>query len=443
MSKRTLVVVAALIALGVGAWIYANRGPADETSEPPTEPAQRERVEAPATETDEDSAPEFVVDGEEDVFKSQVAGATVQMRARLVGMESSKWLLLRVTATEPAARIYPIVGDANSASSDADPTTGEFHTSVRVAAGQVLHLAAYSRWGDLLGKTSTARELQPDETFVWEPVLDLEGLYRDYYFRFDSEPEQVFPHSLPDRFRVDVFDAGVQLWIEASEYVYQAEQVYRMRVPADRAVLAHLNDLPAGVAAWRVETSEGRTEQEPELVRLVERVRVFVPNEIVQETNRGQNHGFLFTTDSLGVRSDRDLLPLPDGQNHLLEGPYLGTTSLRIGQRFYRCAFTEGGDYTLGESPIVEVYSGKLARLQLTLANDPGPDTQVFWRIKKDQVQVSKQAMPFVYLGETAQFEVPVGTVRVEARLGIDGAWVSASIEVPPEGTEHRLVLPD
>ncbi len=98
MSKRTLVVVAALIALGVGAWIYANRGPADETSEPPTEPAQRERVEAPAPETDEGPAPEFVIEGEADVSKSQKTGATVQMRARLVGSESSKWLLLRVTA---------------------------------------------------------------------------------------------------------------------------------------------------------------------------------------------------------------------------------------------------------------------------------------------------------------------------------------------------------
>jgi hypothetical protein len=295
----------------------------------------------------------------------------------------------------------------------------------------------------LLGSTTTARGLDPEEVFLWEPVLDLEGLYRDYYFNFHPESVQEFPYPLTDSFQVDVFDAGTKLWLESTGYDCQADKVYRLRVPAQRSVLAQLNQFGPGVAGWTVDPSEGRSEQEPEQIRLGKQVRVLVPNDVALEADRYRYRGFNLMTDALGVTAFQQLEPLADGLHHEFTGLYVDTTSFRIGQRFYRCAFTEGGDYSLQDPSIVEIYSGELARLQLTLANDPGPDTQVFWRIKRDQVQVSKQAMPFVYRGGTAQFEVPVGTVRVEARIGIDGEWVSANIEVPHEGTEHRLVLPD
>ena len=443
MSKRYLAVVAALIVLGVAAWIYSHIGPKEEGPPPPEETAQRELVESPKTEVDESPASEQATEYTEHTPGPEAPSATVQMRARVVGSESSPWLLLRATQSEPARRIYPIVGDANSASSEADLTTGEFNTSIQVACDEVLHLGVYSRLGDLLGSTSTARGLEPDEVFLWEPVFDLEGLYRDYYFSIHLESVQGFPDQLAERFQVDVFDVGAKLWLESSSYDYQADKVYRLRVPSNRSVLAQLNQFDPGIAGWTVDPSEGRNEREPALIRLGGRVRVLVPNEVALEADRYRNQDFNLMTDTLGVTTVPGLEPLADGLNHELTGLYSNTTSFRIGQRFYRCAFSEGGEYALGDPSIVEVYAGELARLQLTLENDPGPDTQVFWRIKSDQVQLSKQALPFVYLGRTAQFEVPVGTIRVEARLGIDGSWVSASIEVPRQGTEHRLVLPD
>ena len=446
MSKRNLVFVAALVALGVGAWIYFDRGPNEETSDPPSEPAQRELVEAPSTEVAEDPTPdpasEQATESAEDTPKPESLVATVQMRARVVGTENPKWLLFRVSHSEPSKRIFP-VGDELSGSCEADPATGEFNASIEVAAETVLHLGAYSPHGDLLGSSSTGHALESDEVFIWEPVLDLEGLYRDYYFTFHPESAQDFPYPHADELIVNTFDAGVKLPLESVGFDYQPNKIYRMRVPAKRAVLAHLNYFDPGVAGWTIDVNEGVSEQEPELIRLVGRVRVLVPNAVAFEASRFRNDNYNMMTDALGVTDSRDLEQLPDGLHHGFSGFYTSTTSFRIGQRFYRCTFPEGGDYFLDDPAITEVYSGDLARLRLSLAKDVGPDAQVFWRVRKDQVEVSRRSFPYSRGDSSAQFEVPIGRIRVEARVGIDGDWVSANIDVPREGTEHRLVLPD
>jgi hypothetical protein len=442
MSKRNLALLAALIALGVAAWVYLNRGPQEESTDPADQPARRELVEAPAKQAAEQAAPEQAPERSEDIPAPKSMRATVQMRARIVGTENPKWLLLRIGHSKPAARIYP-VGDELTESCEADATTGEFNASIEVAAEEVLHLGAYSRDGDLLGSSSTGRGLESDEVFVWEPVLDLEGLYRDYYFTFHPESAQDFPYPHADELIVSTFDAAVKLPLGSASFDYQLDRVYHMRVPATRAILAHLNYFDPGVAGWTIDVNEGVSEQEPELIRLVGRVRVLVPNEIALEASRFRNDNYNLMTNSLGVTDSRDLEPLPDGLHHGFSGFSTDTTSFRIGQRFYRCAFPEGGDYFLDDPAITEVYSGDLARLRLTLAKSPGPDTQVFWRVRKDQVEVSKRNFPYSRGATGAQFDVPIGLIRVEARLGIDGDWVSASIEVPRDGTEHRLVLPD
>lgn len=444
MSKRNLAILATLIALGVAAWIYANREPKELPTDPPGEPAQRELVEAPTTKVDEDSTAEVAEEESESERVPRPASlrASIEMRARVVGTEVPKWSLFRLSQSNPAQRIYPVTDDL-AVGCEPDPVTGKFNASIEVDHGKVFHLGAYSRQGDLLGSMSTGRGLESDEAFVWEPVLDLEKLSRDYYFSFHPDSVQEFPYPLSERFTVSTFDAGVKLPARSIGFDYQAGQVYRMRVPAKRATLAHLNYFEPGVAGWTIDVSEGLSEQDPELIRLVDRVTVLVPNAVALEASRYRNHRYNLITDALGVTDARDLEELPDGLHHGFEGFYLDSASFRVGQRFYLCAFPEGGEYLLSDPAITEIYSGDLAQLKLTLAKDPGPDTQVFWRVRKDQVHVSNRDFPRTRGNSSAQFDVPIGVIRVEARLGIDGEWVSASIDVPRDGTEHRLVLPD
>lgn len=445
MSKRNFAILATLIGLGVAAWIYANRGPTSDGGEPRDQTesiGKRELIETPHTEVEEDPATELVEDPQQDAPTQNVVHPRVEMRARVVGTESPSWLLLRLSESTPAQRIYP-VNDDLAVGAEPDPETGEFNASIKVATETVYHLGAYSRQGDLLGSSTTARGLEAGEVFLWEPVLDLEGLYRDYFFSFHPDSIEGISYPQAERFSVRTFDAGVQLPAESKSFDYQPNQVYRMRVPANRPSLAHLNYFEPGVAGWTIDRNEGITEQDPELIKLVERVTVLVPQAIALEASRYRNSGYNLMTDALGVTDSRELEELPDGLHHSFRGFYTGSTSFRIGQRFYLCSFPEGGEYALDDPAITEVYSGELAQLRLTLAKDPGPDTQVFWRVRKDQVHVSNRDFPRVRGNSSAQFEVPIGRIRVEARLGIDGEWVSANIDVPRDGTTHRLVLPD
>lgn len=366
--------------------------------------------------------------------------ATIAVAGVVVGADQPVHLRLHAGPGEPA----PALLATQLRFSDrvaAEAPNFSFESEIEVPAGFPMHLAVYSAEGERVARVFTGRALQAGEVWPCLVTIDLDQIYRDYYFRLTGDEGRKVGSIFGD-VQVSLFDVETKFQRRNVNFPHEVGKVYSMRVAVEQSTIARVKDTNLGGAEWVIAPGAGTTEANPEVIALKPPVRILISKDagdaaLAQLPKRVQ------VSYPNGMPEGRRLDWLEERGEYTIFGPQIAEIqSLRLGDRLFRCNFVAGGDYRLGEPGLEEVPITETASVTFQVQADFQLDDSVLFIVEHAGLLWSYGTVQSRGSSSIRHvIDLPVGVSTVTVRYGASTLVQTFPVEVGVRGGSFPVVF--